>query len=146
MKYIEMLKELKKGKKVRQKGWNENCYIFKTIEGGVIFEYNPYINRTKLYSPVVVDIERDEWELYDKNPVLTAEEKRYLWGVIKPFKDKVMYIYKRDLFDEGKQYLVFNLKDEDDCALPCFKKGAMYKNMELDKAYTLKELGLFVGD
>lgn len=79
-------------------------------------------------------------------PVLNDDEKEYLSNVIKPFKNRVIYIIK-DECTLG-EYLEICLRHyDDDCSsysiiLPPFKEGTMYKGMELDKEYTLEELGL----
>ena len=79
-------------------------------------------------------------------PVLNDDEKEYLGNVIKPFRNRVIYIIK-DECTLG-EYLEICLRHYDDgCSsysiiLPYFKKGTMYKGMELDKEYTLYELGL----
>ena len=39
------------------------------------------------------------------------------------------------------EFIILNL-DNDGIFLPSFKKGKMYKGMELNKEYTLEELGL----
>ena len=70
--------------------------------------------------------------------LLKKEEKEYLSAVIKPFRDRVKFIAKRIMFDD---YICIGLNDEA-ISLPYFKKGTMYKGMELYKKYTLKELGL----
>lgn len=78
-----------------------------------------------------------------KEEVLDETEKRYLTGVIRPFRDKIKYIKKidRTLILE-KAYLKIMLKDDDMMNLPDFEKGTMYKGMKIDREYTLKELGL----
>lgn len=70
--------------------------------------------------------------------ILDEEEKEYLSAVIRPFKDRIEFIAKRRMFDD---YICIGLNDEA-ISLPYFKKGTMYKGMEADKKYTLKELGL----
>lgn len=70
--------------------------------------------------------------------ILDEEEKEYLSAVIRPFKDRIEFIAKRRMFDD---YICIGLNDEA-ISLPYFKKGTMYKGMELYKEYTLKELGL----
>ena len=75
-----------------------------------------------------------------KPEILDEEEKRYLEGVIRPFKDKVKYIEK--IGNSLEEYIWIEIKG-DDIKLPFFKANTMYKNMELEKRYTLKELGLF---
>lgn len=73
-----------------------------------------------------------------ENEILDEEEKEYLSAVIRPFKDRIEFIAKRRMFDD---YICIGLNDEA-ISLPYFKKGTMYKGMELYKEYTLKELGL----
>ena len=78
------------------------------------------------------------------NSVLDPAGKKYLSAVIKPFRSKVYAIAK---YDDGvdnyyiqiaiKQNVYFEYID-----LPYFKKGTMYKGMELKKEYTVEQLGL----
>ena len=79
-----------------------------------------------------------------KKPILDETEKRYLRNVIKPFRNKIEYIAKYT--DEGEEYISLIYRDLSDrkieIAFPSFKKGTMYKGMELDKEYSLEELGL----
>lgn len=70
--------------------------------------------------------------------ILDEKEKEYLSAVIRPFKDRIEFIAKRRMFDD---YICIGLNNEA-MSLPYFKKGTMYKGMELNKKYTLKELGL----
>lgn len=74
--------------------------------------------------------------------ILDEAEKRYLKAVIRPFKDKIIYISKETDFAE--EYYIYIDLDDDSICLPDFKKGTMYNGMEEDKEYTLKELGLDV--
>ena len=77
-------------------------------------------------------------------PILDEKEKEYLSAVIKPFRNKVYAIAKYDDGDDNyyiqimmKQNVYFEYID-----FPYFKKGTMYKGMELKKEYTVEELGL----
>lgn len=77
--------------------------------------------------------------------ILDDKEKEYLKAVIRPFKKDVECITK--LTDangdaNGMAYIDVFLKNGDHACLPNFKKYTMYKNMEDDKGYTAKELGL----
>lgn len=73
--------------------------------------------------------------------ILDDKEKEYLKAVIRPFKKDVECITK--LTDaNGMAYIDVFLKNGDRACLPNFKKYTMYKNMEADKGYTAKELGL----
>ena len=76
-----------------------------------------------------------------KPEILDEEEKRYLEGVIRPFKDKVKNIIKNTNYSH-QCYIGIRLEHEG-IALPYFKENIMYKGMEVDRMYTLEELGLF---
>ena len=77
----------------------------------------------------------------EKNkPILDDEEKEYLNAVIRPFKNRISNIVKRN-FDSEKSYIVIHINSES-FYFPYFKKGTMCEGMEADKQYTLKELGL----
>lgn len=77
----------------------------------------------------------------EKNkPILDDVEKEYLSAVIRPFKNRISDIVKRN-FDSEKSYIVIHINSES-FYFPYFKKGTMYKGMEANKEYTLKELGL----
>ena len=73
--------------------------------------------------------------------ILTEREKAYLSVVIKPFREKVEYVYKICLEIDKREYLEISLKNGV-ISFPCFEKGTMYRGMELNKRYTLEELGL----
>lgn len=89
-----------------------------------------------------------EWLLEEyKEPVLNEAEKAYLSAVIKPFKANVTGICKinicrgfyciRIYVESISSELRMEVID-----LPLFETGTMYKGMETDKKYSLKELGL----
>ena len=71
--------------------------------------------------------------------ILDETEKEYLKEVIRPFKDKIKFIFKKEY--KGCYYIKI-LLNNDEMSLPNFEKETMYKGMEVDKKYTLKELGL----
>lgn len=77
----------------------------------------------------------------EKNkPILDDAEKEYLKNIIKPFKSRVKCISKETTCIRN-HYIFIDL-GSDDIALPIFSNKTMYKGMEADKKYTLKELGL----
>lgn len=76
-----------------------------------------------------------------KPQILDEEEKRYLEGVIRPFRDKVEYIIKNASYS-NQCYIGIRLEHEG-IILPYFKENIMYIGMETNKRYSLKELGLF---
>lgn len=71
--------------------------------------------------------------------ILDEEEKEYLSAVIKPFRDKIEYIEKHGVNEE---YIDICIRNDSRIIFPYFKSGTMYKGMELNKKYTLEELGL----
>ena len=78
----------------------------------------------------------------ENKPILNEEEREYLLTVIRPFKNKVEYIEKNSILFEDKESICIGIKKEADIFLPYFKKNTMYKGMEANKKYTLKELSL----
>ena len=76
--------------------------------------------------------------------ILDDAEKKYLSAVIKPFRNKVYAIAKYDDGDDN-YYIQISIKQNayfEYIDLPYFKKGTMYKGMELKKEYTVEQLGL----
>ena len=98
-----------------------------------------------------VDYAIDEYKLLDwlceEHQILDKEEKEYLSAVIRPFRKRVISLTKTSGIETKYEELeiVVKLPDKPSktCVrLPYFKKDTMYKGMELDKDYTLKDLGL----
>lgn len=75
-----------------------------------------------------------------REPILDDVEKDYLSAIIKPFKCDVDYICKR--LNHGGYYIAIVSNGSDVTKLPYFPNNEMYKGMELDHRYKLKELGL----
>ena len=80
-------------------------------------------------------------------PILDDVEKKYLSNIIKPFRNKVKSITKYDspCSDINCHYIQIKVAqgyNYEYICLPYFIKGTMYKGMENDKNYTLKDLGL----
>lgn len=95
----------------------------------------------------VIKVERPQ-TIYEFKEVLDAKEKEYLSNLIEPFKKRVIHIEKiKKLYGNSEfvnivLYNSISYNKEESIQLPYFKKGTMYKGMELGKKYTLKELGL----
>lgn len=84
-----------------------------------------------------------EWLLEEaKEPILYDAEREYLSAVIKPFRGKVSYISKQNTLNSPMEFIHIDLSDGDSADFPNFKADTMYKGMEIDKYYTLQELGL----
>ena len=81
-----------------------------------------------------------------EEPILDEKERKYLSGVIRPFRDKVIGIYKYNSVLSDYEEIAIDTREDYNSNhmthLPPFKKGTMYKGMELNKEYTLEELGL----
>ena len=84
-----------------------------------------------------------------KEPVLDDVEKEYLGAVIKPFRNRIKYIYLATYVEDYyqirivlKSNIFINTNYVSIANLPPFEKGTMYKGMVIDRHYSLKELGL----
>lgn len=79
--------------------------------------------------------------------ILTKEEKEYLSNIIKPFRNRVIsiskYFYVLDNVYSIEIYIksVMGIFSTENIKLPLFK-NEMYEKMEIDKKYTLEDLGL----
>lgn len=78
--------------------------------------------------------------------ILDDAERKYLSAVIKPFRDRVKYIAKIcvDHSDSAPDYYIY-IKFNDgnaDMDFPSFDEKYMYKGLEINRTYTLEELGL----
>ena len=75
--------------------------------------------------------------------ILDKEEKEYLEAVLRPFKSEIETI-ARCLGGLDYEFIRIGYTTQITCtSLKHYKKGTMYKGMEIGKEYTLKELGLF---
>lgn len=114
---------------------NELCAL--NIEESKCFECNENVPCYDCY------VRNLKWLLEEREkPILNDAEKEYLSAVIKPFREKIECIFKAKLPNFDEYYIIVGLKDNDSLRFPCFKANTMYKGMELDKSYTLEELGL----
>lgn len=140
------------------KDWKlKNCTPIKTCTkcefGCVTCSWFPnektcWVNNKDSYSDKFLNQETEiEIDILDK------VEKEYLGNVIRPFKNRVRYIIKEnwpDLSCTENIAIAINSIENSSCisteyiAFPIFKQGTMYKNMQVDKQYTLEELGLFL--
>lgn len=82
-----------------------------------------------------------------KPQILTEKEKEYLSAVIMPFRDVVLWIKKESIEGYKEEWISIGYKSKNNngfgvATLPNFKTGTLYKDMEADKQYNLKELGL----
>lgn len=92
----------------------------------------------------IIKIEEPTYQtVYEvKLEVLDQTEKRYLRNFIAPFKDSVETIRRLYSPTKEKDYIQIRYKDDRPTNLPYFESNTMYKNMEINKNYTLEELDL----
>ena len=97
----------------------------------------------KAFDEFMAKAEQTLTRMKGKQEILTKEEKEYLEAVIRPFRERVEYISLRCWGTDWKNFIEIGIKNDDNVGLPSFNHNTMYKGMELDKEYTLEELGLF---
>lgn len=109
-------------------------------------EYNNKLEENVYDNLDIVKVEKPvkyETVFERKEEILDKTEKKYLAGVIRPFRDKVKSIVKYNSPSRsGKEYLKIQIIDDVGINFPDFKKDFMYKGMETDRNYTLEELEL----
>lgn len=128
----------------------------KIFENGEYFadnskEYFALVNEAKTFfkrlpSDFTGTLEIENGYIVEHKEILDKVEKEYLENFLRPFKEDVKEITKiKKAFSFQNEMLHIGLKDIGayDIILPEFKKGTMYKGMELYEAYTLQDLGLF---
>ena len=102
-----------------------------------------YIDRCKDKSIPVLEWLCEEY----KEPILDETERKYLSAVVKPFRNRTEVIAKLLDCGEKREYIAVGCNTiQDSFSLPSFEKGTMYKCMELNKQYTLEELGITYDD
>lgn len=76
--------------------------------------------------------------------ILDDVEKRYIKNIVRPFREQVSSIKKFATAVDFENLAIRYKEGETIYVLyfPRFKKGTMYEGMELDREYTLKELGI----
>lgn len=88
-------------------------------------------------------IKRMNWLLEEcKEPILDDKEREYLSAVIKPFRKRIKSIKKTD-YPSNSAFISIAMDKCEHIFLPVFElNSGMYQRMEINKEYTLKELGL----
>ena len=122
-------------------GYSGNVKYRLTEEG---LEYFSYDGKGFTISSTLNCLLNGEYKVVKiPKPVLDDVEKKYLSRVIRPWRDKVEYIRKIN-FDDEDEFIVIIYRERESKAmpLPCFKKGTMYKGMEVGKEYSLEEFEL----
>lgn len=120
-------------KKILKMGYKDPPTVFHDIKASI----DPEIQRTSdFFTDTILDWMAQQY----REPILDSKEKKYLSEVIRPFRKEVTVIKKLETYT-GEEYILILFKD-DGMHFPSFKKGMMYKGLELEKRYTPEELGL----
>ena len=120
----------------------DNWFKYKLTKDGFMC-WSDYLQQWN-YSGGIEDLLTGEKKIVKiPKQILDEKEKEYLSAVIKPFRDSVVAIIKSQ-YDDYYEFIQIEVNQErrELINLPNFKKDIMYKGMEIDKGYTLEELGL----
>ena len=128
----------------------EYKYIFRTRYGGLRIGKRFYGIDDYLFIPefdhLFKDVKAGAEPICFRRPILDDTEREYLKTVFKPFASRIKYVAKQRCDDlwEGMEYIDIAITEPegDGASFPVFKAGSMYKGMNLNKAYTLDELGI----
>lgn len=118
-------------------------YDIVKVDNDVTFNYfnTEYCAKAIGYYSCRVSTKTDKWTWERKENILTDKEREYLKAVIEPIKDKINFIVKLEYIALQKQCIRIQL-NEGCMELYPFDTNTQFINMELNKEYTLKELGL----
>lgn len=148
MKFEEALVHLRAGEKIRikvdldsKKTFHLGSYYY--YKNGYVWYHNHNTNKEEKAELSIPGAMSFDWEIYT-DPILAEKEYSYLLGVVSPFKHLVKGIKKLSAPYFNKDYIsiLINSTIDNDIDLPCFEKSTLYKNMEYERVYSLKELGL----
>lgn len=131
--------------KVKRPNFGEGHYITTNKDGYIVYENDNYITASTLSLRSFVLA--DDWEEY-KEPILDKEEKEQLRIAIEPYRNKIRFLYKKEIC-KGFAYVIRIClgSNEDGFAydhmdVVSFTKDKMYKGMTTGKFYKLEDLGL----
>ena len=147
---LNLVHEGKQPKTVELNGhkytWEDSTYKRNVCGGGVMY--------------MSIESSREtEWVMANRaifsyeETILDIKEAEYLSNIIQPFKKYIRYIVKIEIKGQEKIRICYKdyLDKEKDSetlsnytffGLPTFKKDTMYRGMDLNKEYSLEELGL----
>lgn len=119
---------------------NSNGYISKKLN-----QYTNELKDTVIGESLnIIKVERPvKYEIvFEREEILDEIEKRYLTEVIRPFRKRIQFIQKKKEITEINPYIRIICEDNDKLVFPYITDNSMYKGMEVNKKYTLEELGL----
>lgn len=108
--------------------------------------YWSYLDNKWLISTFLKELLTGELKIIKlPKPILDAKEKEYLSNMIKPFSKYVKYLNKTKYGINERINICYREyigQVNSFFSLPSFEKGTMYKGMELDKRYSVEDLGI----
>lgn len=128
--------EIKYGDRIVYEALNGNTLTIiagKSFDGMNIADFTIKLGTVK-------SIERPHYQKIYSRGILDTKEKEYLSAVIKPFRNKVNKITKKQY--EDIEWICVSFANNDWFSLPAFNKNKMYKGMNANRDYLLEELGL----
>lgn len=134
----ELLQALLDGNKIRNDYWDNQHYLYIDEKGNLI---EHFYGEKKVVILDCIDL-RNDWIVIQRD-ILSSSEKETIDNITHTLRNYIMYVAKYTLDDEY-EYIKTIMKKNEKYILysPIFPKGTAYKGMELNKKYTLKELGL----
>lgn len=107
-------------------------------------EFNVWV--ATAFSKTICNLLNGEYEVVKlPKSILTEQEKEYLAEIIKPFRDKVKFIGKitDNYKNTGAYWEWIRIEtEEDNSSMQFFEVDLTCRGMELDRKYTIEELGL----
>ena len=124
--------------------FKDSSFTYRLTERGL---YSRHKNNLKWYpSGILENLLIGKYQIICKpRSILDPAEKKYLSNIIKPFRDRIVWIKKIDSPIQNYEYIKICYQDHNYTIVlnfPDFKVGTMYRGMELKKEYTLDQLGL----
>lgn len=118
---------------------------YKLSNNGLMFW--SYTSQEWILSSIIAELLTGDVEIVKlPKQILDKKEKEYLSNIIKPFRKHIITIRKIQNYKyEFIEIVIYRTDEGASCeviSFPYFNKGKMYKGMQINKEYTLKELGL----
>ena len=146
MKFEEILPALREGKKIRRKDYTPDYYIYldnDCLDGESLKSFLPTFSRiVDCFSLSSKDLLADDWEIVEE-PLLTDDEKEFIKNILSFANDETITRICFNYQPEIKKTLIYF--ETEGHVIKCAYwevRPSNFQNIEIDKYYSLKELGL----
>lgn len=109
---------------------------------GTLLKYSKKDNALKLNDKVFYSKDAMFSMVEMELPILSSDEREFLSNLLKAFKSVKGVIKCKDRIKGFEFIRIETNSEEDNITLPSFVANKYYKNLQLDRLYTLEELGL----